>query len=155
MWRPKGLGNMQGSTTPVPSPSKSPRSGKGVWVFPVKEKKNFLTFFFFFWWGPFLKSLLSLLQHYLCFMFWVFGCEACEILAPLPGMESAPAALEDGVLTTGPPKKSQRNGFKSVLLSSHRRRTSQQAEGHGDIQAAENCVTWERFVSRGDQQSVW
>ena len=87
-------------------------------------------------------------------MFWVFGCEACEILAPPPGMKPAPPALEDRLLTTGPPERSQRNGFKSVLLSSQRRRTSQQAEGRGDIQAADSCVTWERLVLRGDPQSV-
>ena len=38
----------------------------------------------------------------LCF----FGHEACGILAPKPGIESAPLALEGEVLTTGPPEKS-------------------------------------------------
>ena len=36
-------------------------------------------------------------------MFWFFGCEACGILAPSPGVETMPPALEGGVLTTGPP----------------------------------------------------
>ena len=36
-------------------------------------------------------------------MFWVFGPEACGILAPQPGIKLAPPALEDEVLTTGPP----------------------------------------------------
>ena len=36
-------------------------------------------------------------------MFWLFGHEACGILSPQPGMESAPSALESEVLTTGPP----------------------------------------------------
>ena len=40
-------------------------------------------------------------------MFWVFGREACGILAPQPGIEPAPCALEGEVLTTGLPGKSQ------------------------------------------------
>ena len=39
-------------------------------------------------------------------MFWFFGREACGILAPRPGIEPAPPALEGEVLTTGPPGKS-------------------------------------------------
>ena len=39
-------------------------------------------------------------------MFWFFGQEACGILAPRPGIEPAPPALEGKVLTTGPPGKS-------------------------------------------------
>ena len=39
-------------------------------------------------------------------MFWGFGHEAGGILAPLTGMENTPPALEDEVLTTGPPGKS-------------------------------------------------
>ena len=38
-------------------------------------------------------------------MFWGFGREACEILAPGQGTKPAPPALEGGVLTTGPPGK--------------------------------------------------
>ena len=40
----------------------------------------------------------------LCFGF--FGCKACGTLALQPGIEPAPPALEDEVLTTGPPGKS-------------------------------------------------
>ena len=39
-------------------------------------------------------------------MFFFFGCEACGIIAPQPGIELAPAALEGKVLTTGLPGKS-------------------------------------------------
>ena len=39
-------------------------------------------------------------------MFWFFGYEACGTLAPWPGIEPAPSALEGKVLTTGPPGKS-------------------------------------------------
>ena len=38
----------------------------------------------------FEKSLLNLLQYCICFMFWGFGCKACGILAPWPGIEPAP-----------------------------------------------------------------
>ena len=51
----------------------------------------------------FFKSLLNVLQYCFCFMFWFFGCEACGISAPQPGMEPTPPALEVKVLTTGPP----------------------------------------------------
>ena len=39
-------------------------------------------------------------------MFWFFGCEACGILGPQPGIKPAPPALECEVLTTGLPAKS-------------------------------------------------
>ena len=39
-------------------------------------------------------------------MFWFFGHEACGILAPWPGIEPTPPALEGEVLTTGLPGKS-------------------------------------------------
>ena len=34
-------------------------------------------------------------------MFRIFGHEACEILAPQPGIKPTPPALEGEVLTTG------------------------------------------------------
>ena len=42
----------------------------------------------------FFKSLLNLFQYCFCFMFWFLVCEACGILAPKPGIEPAPPALE-------------------------------------------------------------
>ena len=32
------------------------------------------------------KCLLDLSQYYFCFMFWFFGCKACGVLAPRPGI---------------------------------------------------------------------
>ena len=55
--------------------------------------------------GPFLKSLLNLLQYCFCFMFWFFGREACGILTSRPGIEPAPPALEGRVLTTAPARE--------------------------------------------------
>ena len=40
-------------------------------------------------------------------MFWFSGHEAYGILAPQPGIEPIPPALEGKVPTTGPPGKSQ------------------------------------------------
>ena len=39
-------------------------------------------------------------------MFWVFGPEACGILAPQPGIEPTLPTLEGEVFTTGLPGKS-------------------------------------------------
>ena len=46
-------------------------------------------------------------------MFWFFGREAYGILAPQPGIEPTPPALEGEVLTTGPPEKSPRLYLKA------------------------------------------
>ena len=75
---------------------------------PQKKALHGAFFFFFkiFWCGPFLKSLLNLLQYCFCFMFWFFGHKACGILAPRPEIEPTPSAPEGEVLTTGPPGKS-------------------------------------------------
>ena len=53
-----------------------------------------------------LKSLLNFLQYCFCFMFCFWGHETCGILAPWPGIEPAPDALEGEVVTTGLPGKS-------------------------------------------------
>ena len=68
--------------------------------FPNHKHEVKKSFFFIF------KSLLNLLQHCFCFMFWFFGPEACGILVPWPGIKHSLPALEGKVLTTGPPGKS-------------------------------------------------
>ena len=70
------------------------------------RKKVFGDFLKIFLMWTDLKSLLNLLQYCFCIMFWFFGHEACGILAPRPGIEPSPSALEGEVLTTGPPGKS-------------------------------------------------
>ena len=72
----------------------------------------FCFFFLIFWRGPFLKSLLSLLQYYICVTLWTFGHTACGILAPWPGLELTPPALEGEVPTTEPPGKSLEVAFE-------------------------------------------
>ena len=44
-------------------------------------------------------SLLNSLQYCFCYMLCFFGCKAYELLAPGPGTESIPPALEGEVLT--------------------------------------------------------
>ena len=44
-------------------------------------------------------------------MFWFFGCRACGILAPWPGIKHIPLALEGEVLTTGLPGKFHLKGI--------------------------------------------
>ena len=56
--------------------------------------------------GPFLKSLLNVLQYCFCLMFWAFAPEACRVLAPKPGIKPIPPALEDRILITWSPGKS-------------------------------------------------
>ena len=52
----------------------------------------------FFWSGPFLKSLLNLLQYFLCFYVLGFlAAEACRILITWPGVKPTPPALEGKV----------------------------------------------------------
>ena len=51
----------------------------------------------------FVEFVPILLLFYVL-IFW--GCKACGILVPWPGIEPAPPALEDKALTTGPPGNS-------------------------------------------------
>ena len=85
---------------------------QGEFLEPLKERHGFclldLYFFFFFkifCCGPFLKSLLNLLQQCFCFMFWFLGPTAHGILTPWPWIKPTVPALESEVLTTGPPGK--------------------------------------------------
>ena len=53
-------------------------------------------------------------------MFCLFGYEACEILAPQPGIEPTPSALEVKVLTTGLLGKS----LEVLFLNAYQKDTS-------------------------------
>ena len=66
----------------------------------LKNKKIFFNTVFAF------KSLLNLLPYCFCFMFWIFGHETRGILAPVPGIEPTPLALEGTAPTTGLPRMS-------------------------------------------------
>ena len=50
-------------------------------------------------------------------MFWFFDSEACGILAPQPGIEPIPPALEGEDLTTGPPGKSPEIFLKHLIIT--------------------------------------
>ena len=43
------------------------------------------------------KVFIGLLKYCFCFMFWCFVHEACEVLAPQPGIKPIPPALEDSL----------------------------------------------------------
>ena len=75
------------------------------------ENGTAIFFLRLFWCGPFLKSLLNLLQYCFSFMFWLFGCKTYGILACPLGIATAPPVLEGDVLTTELPGKSQYSYF--------------------------------------------
>ena len=77
-----------------------------LWV-PCFGPDEEAVIFFFFDVDHFLKSLLNLLQFCSHFMFCFFGPDECGILASRAGIEPAAPALENKILTTGPPAKSQ------------------------------------------------
>ena len=49
-----------------------------------------------------------MLQDCFCFMFWLFGPEACVVSSPRPGIEPTLPAVESEVLTPGSSGKSQK-----------------------------------------------
>ena len=86
---------MQGDRWLIPEKPQTPQR--------VSAKRFYFILFFiflknFFLMWPFLKSLLNLPQHCLCSMRCSLGHEACGILAPRPGVEPSPPALEGEVL---------------------------------------------------------
>jgi len=74
-----------------------------------REHSSFFSvFFFFFWMWTILKVFIEFVSILLLFIFWFFGYEACGVLAPWPGMEPTPPALEGKVLNSRvPPGTSQ------------------------------------------------
>ena len=72
----------------------------------------FLSLFLFqfvciYFYRPYFKVSVQFVTICFCFMFWLFGHEACGILAPQPGLEPTPLALKGKVSTSGWPSKSQ------------------------------------------------
>ena len=63
---------------------------------------NFFKVFFFPLMWTIFKVFIEFVTYCFCFMFWVFHQEAGGVLAPLPGTESTPSALEGKVLTLEP-----------------------------------------------------
>ena len=57
---------------------------------------NFFKRFFFLMWNIF-KVFIEFATILFWFMFWYFGHKACGILAPQPGIEPTPSALEGEV----------------------------------------------------------
>ena len=67
--------------------------------------------FFFFWHGPFLKSLLNLLQHCLCSISGFLAARLAGCQLPKQGSVPTPPRLEGEVSTTGLPGKSLPSRF--------------------------------------------
>ena len=52
-------------------------------------------------------------------MFWYFGCKACGLLVPQPGIEPLALALGGRVLTTGQPERSPIHFLKASSPKYH------------------------------------
>ena len=81
------------------------RNSQGQIPYPENKDFFFLSFFFLMW-PIFFKVFIEFVKILLLFYFLIFWA-ACEILAPVPGIEPAPPALEDKVVTPGPRRKSK------------------------------------------------
>ena len=79
-------------------------------------------------------------------MFWCFGCEVSGILAPLPGIQSAPLALEGEVLTTGPPRKPYPQDQSFITDSRWRR---------GDAREDRVLQLVRIVMSRAEEEGPW
>ena len=76
---------------------------------PYPQNKDLVLFFFFFFFDVahfFFLIFIEFVKIFLLFYILIFWA-AYEILAPVPGIEPAPPALEDKVATPGPPGKSE------------------------------------------------
>ena len=79
-----------------------------IWLFWTQAYVLFCCFFFFFhfWCGPFLKSVLNLLQHCLCFMIWFFWPWGLCDLSSLTGDLTCTPGIGRWSRNTGLPGKS-------------------------------------------------
>ena len=86
------------------APRKCKAWGKCNMLWSTNQSFDFLRFFFLRWtiFKVFIECVTILL---LLFRFWIFGWEACEILASLPGIKLVSSALEGEVFTTRLPGK--------------------------------------------------
>ena len=66
-------------------------------------------------WTIFKVFIATILLLFYGVFFGFFGRQACGILAPWPGIEPAPPALEGKVLTTGPPGKALHVSLRTEL----------------------------------------
>ena len=87
------LSSSRGSSWPRNPTQVSHIAGRFFIIWATREDLMVERVFFFFkdlfWSGPFLKPVLNFLQYCFCFIFWVFfGYQACEILAPWPGIRT-------------------------------------------------------------------
>ena len=82
---------------------------------PYRQREFFFSRFFLSWtsFEVFIEfvTILLLFLWVLCF----FGPKTCGILAPQPEIKPTPPALEDEVLTTGPPGSPPKGLYKKVI----------------------------------------
>ena len=70
--------------------------------------------------GTIFKVFIEFVQYCSCFMVWFFGCKACGILDPWPGIDPTSSSLEGEILTTEPPEKSPTSCFSlNICLLFH------------------------------------
>ena len=90
-----------------------------------------------------LKAFIeNLLQYCFCFMFWFFGHEVCQILAPQPGIEPALPALDSEISTTGLRGKSQKalsNIYIYIYIYTHTH-----THTHRILK-----ICWQNFIFKG------
>ena len=98
----------------------------------IQFSNDFFERIFFFMW-TILKSLMNLWQYNFCFVFWFLGQEACGVLAPWPGIEPSPLALEEEVLTTGLHERNPSNDF-----SAHAYWSSNEGKSHALLLCAKD-----------------
>ena len=70
----------------------------------LKKKKNIYIYIYLLW--TIFKVFIEFVPIFLLFYVLVFWPEVCGILAPQPGIEPSPPALESEILTNGSPGKS-------------------------------------------------
>ena len=89
------------------------------------KKENNVSFFFFLMWTMFLKVFIEFvtilfLFYVLGFFFFFFGCKACGILVPQPGIKLGCPALEGEILNTGllgrSPQTCYPSGFPQFVM---------------------------------------
>ena len=88
----------------IPGSGRSPGGGRG-------NPLQYSFFFYIFLMWTIFKVFIEFVSILFLFNVLVFGCKVYGILAPWPGIEPAPLALEGEVLTTGPPGKSLNKHF--------------------------------------------
>ena len=82
-----------------------------------REHSSLFSDFFFFFLD--VDHFIEFVTILLLFVFWLFGYEACGVLAPWPGMEPTPPALEGKVLNSRVPPGTSQEVPSSACFDGH------------------------------------